>query len=173
MSLRFCEAHMTDYESHLSAYTAGKDPIAMQQQAPIILEKLVDGLTEAKLKERPAPEKWSVGEILAHLAEDELATSWRYRQMIEHCGCELASFDQDQWAQLGDYASWNPKEALELFRLLRAANVRMLAHLSSEDWQKYGIHTERGKLTVGDLARHMAGHDMNHIDQVRRILDRR
>ena len=161
---------MTHYQARLSAYTAGKDPVAMQQQAPIILAMLVDGLAEGKLKARPAPGKWSVGEILAHLAEDELATSWRYRQMLEHCGCDLASFDQDQWAQLGDYASWNPKEALELFRLLRGANLRMLAHLSSEDWQKFGIHAERGKITVADLARHMAGHDMNHIDQVRRIL---
>lgn len=163
---------MTHYQARLSAYTAGKDPVAMQQQAPIILAMLVDGLAEGKLKARPAPGKWSVCEILAHLAEDELATSWRYRQMLEHCGCDLASFDQDQWAQLGDYASWNPKEALELFRLLRGANLRMLAHLSSEDWQKYGIHAERGKITVADLARHMAGHDMNHIDQVRRILGR-
>ena len=48
----------------------------------------------------------------------------------------------------------------------------MLAKLNSEDWQKYGIHAERGKITVADLARHMAGHDINHIDQVRRILGR-
>lgn len=163
---------MTDYQALLSAYTAGKNPIAMQQEAPAILERLIDGQAEAELKMRPAPGKWSVGEILAHLAEDELATSWRYRQMIEHCGCDLASFDQDQWAQLGDYASWNPKEALELFRLLRWANLRMLSQLGAEDWQKYGIHAERGKITVSDLARHMAGHDLNHIDQVRRILGR-
>jgi DinB family protein len=133
---------------------------------------LIDGLSDSKLQARPAPGKWSVGEILAHLAEDELATAWRYRQMIEHRGCALASFARDQWARLGDYASWNPKEALELFRWLRAANLRMLAQLGSEDRQKYGVHAERGELTVSDLVRHMAGHDMNHIDQVRRILSR-
>lgn len=164
---------MPDYQARLSAYTAGNDPIAMQQEAPIILEELINGFSETKLKESPAPGKWSVGEILAHLAEDELATSWRYRQIIEHPGCELASFDQDQWARLGNYPSWDPKEALELFRLLRSANVRMLSQLGTEDWQKYGIHAERGKITVSDLARHMAGHDMNHIDQVRRILGRK
>lgn len=163
---------MSDYQSRLQAYASGKDPIAMQQEAAVILATLIDGMSDAKLQTRPAPEKWSVGEILAHLAEDELATAWRYRQMIEHNGCELASFDQDQWAQLGHYASWNPKEALELFRLLRDANLRMLARLSSEEWQKFGVHAERGKITVSDLARHMAGHDMNHIDQIRRILGR-
>jgi len=163
---------MRDYQARLNAYSAGKDPIAMQREAPLTLAALIDGVTERDLRTRPALGKWSVGEILAHLAEDEIATAWRYRQMIEHCGCDLASFDQDQWAQLGNYASWEPKEALELFRLLRGANLRMLAQLNSDDWQKFGIHAERGKITVSDLARHMAGHDMNHIDQIRRILAR-
>lgn len=163
---------MPDYQARLNTYTDGQEPLAMQQETPAILLELIDGVNETKLQARPAPGKWSVGEILAHLAEDELATSWRYRQMIEHCGCDLASFDQDQWADLGNYASWNPKEALELFRLLRVANLRMLRRLGADDWQKFGIHAERGKITVTDLARHMAGHDMNHIDQVRRILGR-
>ena len=88
----------------------------MQHEAPVILKRLIEGVSDSKLQARPAPGKWSVGEILAHLAEDELATAWRYRQMIEHPGSELASFDQDLWAKLGGYASWNPKEALELFR---------------------------------------------------------
>ena len=83
---------MSDYQSRLQAYTSGKDPIAMQQEAPVILATLIGGMSDAKLQTRPGPEKWSVGEILAHLAEDELATAWRYRQMIEHNGCELASF---------------------------------------------------------------------------------
>ena len=163
---------MTDYQARLNAYTEGRDPIAMQRQAPLTLAELIDGVSEADLQARPAPGKWSVGEILAHLAEDEIATAWRYRQMIEHCGCDLAPFDQDQWAQLGNYASWNPREALELFRLLRTANLRMLGQLSVADWQKFGVHAERGNITVSDLARHMAGHDMHHIDQIRRILAR-
>lgn len=161
---------MSHYQARLDAYTEGKDPISMQLQAVATLTKLISTVRDEDLRARPAPGKWSVGEILAHMAEDELATSWRYRQMIEHCGCDLASFDQDQWAELGDYASWNPNEALELFRLLRNANLRLLARLSSQEWQKFGIHAERGRITVSDLARHMAGHDMNHIDQIRRIL---
>jgi len=125
---------MSDYQTRLNAYTEGGDPIAMQREAPATLTQLLRGVTATDLQRRPAPGKRSVGEILAHLAEDELATSWRYRQMIEHCGCELASFDQDQWAQLSDYTSWDPNEALELFRLLRDANLRMLERLSSDEW---------------------------------------
>ena len=90
--------------------------------------------------------------------------------MIEHSGATLPGFDQDEWAKLGDYDSWPPREALEMFRLLREANLRMFARLTPEEWQRYGIHAERGRMTVADLARHMAGHDLNHIHQVRRLL---
>jgi uncharacterized damage-inducible protein DinB len=160
------------YKTRLAGYTAGKDPIAMQREAPQMLASLIDGIAEAELTRRPAPGKWSVTEILAHLAEDELTSTWRYRQMLEHDGLELRGFDQDLWARVGDYASWKPQDALAMFRLLREANLRMFAHLTPEQWQRYGVHSERGKLTVRDLCRHMAAHDINHIEQVRRILAR-
>jgi DinB superfamily len=160
----------TGYATRLLAYTEGKDPLAMQSDAPSILADLIRGVLPAKLTARPAPDKWSVGEILAHLAEDELTSSWRYRQMLEHSGIALAGFDQDLWAKLGKYSEWKPQESLEMFRLLREANLRLLGALSPDQWQCFGVHTERGKITVRDLARHMAGHDINHIEQMRLIL---
>ena len=124
------------------------------------------------LRRKPSPEKWSVLEILAHLAEDELTSSWRYRQMIEHSGLSLMGFDQDKWAALGDYRSWDAREALEMFRLLREANLRLLRRLTSKEWEAEGHHMERGRVTVRDLARHMAAHDVNHILQIERLLGR-
>jgi hypothetical protein len=59
-----------------------------------------------------------------------------------------------------------------MFRLLREANLRMLSRLTDDEWQRSGIHAERGRITVRDLARHMAGHDVNHVDQIRAILAR-
>jgi DinB superfamily len=159
------------YKARLDAYLADEDPIAMQRAAPHTLACLIDGAPDEMLSRRPAPGKWSVRAILAHLAEDELVTSWRYRQMIEHSGATLLGFDQDEWARLGDYDAWTPRDALEMFRLLREANLRMLARLTPEEWQRYGMHAERGRITVQDLARHMAGHDVNHINQVRRSLE--
>jgi uncharacterized damage-inducible protein DinB len=160
------------YKMRLETYVAGKDPIAMQREATRTLAALIEGEPEGKLLQRPAPGKWSVTEILAHLAEDELTSSWRYRQMLEHDAPGLFAFDQDLWARVGDYASWKPEDALAMFRLLREANLRMFAHLTPEQWQRYGRHAERGKLTVRDLCCHMAAHDINHIDQVRGILAR-
>lgn len=160
-----------DYRRRLSHYVEGRDPLEMQRAAPGRLARLVAGAAEERLGRRPAPGRWSVREILAHLAEDELATSWRYRQMIEHDGETLLGFDQDQWARLGDYRSWNSAEALEMFRLLREANLRLLGRLSAEQWERSGVHAERGRITVRDLARHMAGHDLNHMLQVEALLE--
>jgi len=144
--------------------------IAAHREAPAVLAGLIDGVPKDTLARPPAPGKWSVAAILAHLAEDEVVTMWRYRQMIENDGVALAGFNQDEWARLGSYDSWTPRDALALFRLLREANLRMLERLTPAEWQRGGVHAERGPMTVESLARHMAGHDANHIQQIRSIL---
>jgi len=158
------------YEANLGASTQGKIPLAIQSDAPRSIAELIAGVPEQALQERPLPDKWSVGEIIAHLAEDELVSSWRYRQMIEKSGCVLSAFDQDARARLGDYSSRKPWDSLLLFRLLREANLRMLNQLTANEWERFGFHAERGKITVRDLVWHMAGHDMNHLDQIEAIL---
>jgi hypothetical protein len=163
-------ADSSDYSSRLLAYTEGKNPLAMQREMPALLAGLIADVEPARLTVPPAPGKWSVGEILAHLAEDELTTTWRYRQMIESPGVALAGFDQELWAMLGNYRSWTPRDGLEMFRLLREANLRMLELLTPEQWECYGNHAERGRISVRSLAQHMAGHDRNHLDQIRCIL---
>jgi uncharacterized damage-inducible protein DinB len=159
-----------EYEARFESYIVGRDWMKMQRDAPGRIAAIVEGIAEEWLQRKPAPGKWSVGEILAHLAEDELSSSWRYRQMIEHDGDALQSFDQDLWARLADYAAWNPRDALTLYGLLREANVRLLDGLSQEQWECSGIHVERGRITVRQLARHMAAHDVNHIEQIKRLL---
>lgn len=159
------------YRKRLAGYTEGQDPLTIQRETPATLARLIDGVSDQQLRHRPSPDKWSVTEILAHLAEDELATSWRYRQMIEHDGATLHGFDQELWARLGNYATWNAGDALQLFRLLREANLRMLTTLLPEEWDRSGIHAERGNLTVRELVRHMAAHDVNHIKQIELLLE--
>lgn len=160
----------SEYLARIREYAQGKDPLAAQRQAPTVLDKLLAHASDERLTIRPSADKWSIGEILAHLAEDEIATAWRYRQMVEHSGIELAGFDQDMWARIGGYSSRSPHESLTLFRLLRQANLQFLDGLTQEQWQCFGTHTERGRITVKDLAVHMAGHDANHIEQISRIL---
>jgi hypothetical protein len=167
---------MTDfaaYQARILSYTKGKDPLTMQREMPNLLAELLVGIPSAKLAARPAPGKWSIGEIVAHLSETEWAASWRYRQMIEQPGVALPGYDQDLWEQLGDYSSRRLEDSLQTFRLLRAANLRMFARLTPEQWESHGIHSERGPMTVRTLAAQMAGHDRNHFEQIEKILGRR
>ncbi len=163
-------ATAAEYKARILSYMEGKDPIAVQRETPELLAKLVNGVPKDKLRARPAADKWSVGELLAHFAEAEMGAFWRYRQMIEHNGSQLLSYDQELWSRLGDYASTDPNDSLQLFTLLRRANVGMFGRLTPEEWQGHGLHTERGEMSVRDLATQIAGHDLNHLQQVKAIL---
>jgi uncharacterized damage-inducible protein DinB len=163
-------ASPAEYKARILSYVEGKDPIAVQRQTPELLAQMMVGLPEAKLQARPAAGKWSVAELLAHLAEAEIGASWRYRQMIEDNGAPLAPYDQQLWHDLGSYASRNPAESLQLFRLLRENNLRMFENLTDEQWERYGVHAERGKMSVRDLVQQIAGHDLNHLEQIRNSL---
>ena len=158
------------YKARILGLMEGKDAVAVQRATASELAKLINGVPAEKLSRRPTPEKWSVTEILAHLAEGEITSSWRYRQMLERDGCTLPGYDQNLWNRLGSYASRKPQDSLAQFRLLRDANLQMFENLTPEEWEKHGIHTERGRMTVRDLAVQIAGHDINHLAQIEAIL---
>jgi DinB superfamily len=158
------------YITRLLGNVKGKDPVRILRDTPRLLAELIHAHTADSLRKPPASGKWSVSEILAHLSETELAAAWRYRQMLEHSGTNIIPYDQDLWAQWSDYSTCDPKESLEQFRLIRERNLKLLSRLSPEQWEKYGIHGERGKETVRRLAEMAAGHDINHLQQIEKIL---
>lgn len=158
------------YKTRILALMESKDPVTVQRETANQMARLIAGIPAEKLRQRPAPDKWSVAEILAHLSEAEIGSSWRYRQMIEHDGAPLSSYDQDLWESLGEYTSRDAEKSLQLFRLLREANLRMFDKLTPNEWQRHGIHAERGRMSVRDLAVQIAGHDINHVEQIRKIL---
>ena len=159
-----------DYLARIREQAQGKDPLTAQAHSPALTSELIANIPARRLTTRPASDKWSVSEILAHLAEDEIATAWRYRQIVEYPGIALAGFDQDLWANLGNYAARDPHDSLHLYRLLRETNLHFLRALTPEQWNYFGIHAERGRISVRDLAKHMVGHDANHIAQIQKIL---
>ena len=159
-----------EYKARILKPVEGKDPVAIQRGTADELERLMKGVPGERLSARPAPDKWSVAEVLAHLSEAEISAFWRYRQIIEHDGCTLAPYGQDLWAELGHYGSRDPQQSLQLFRLLRETNLRMFDSLTEEQWQRRGVHAERGPMTVRDLALQLAGHDVNHLAQIKAIL---
>lgn len=158
------------YKQRMYGYVAGREPVKLQAAAPAKLAKLLKGVTPAKARKRPAPGKWSIAEIVAHLADTEVAMGWRVRMVLSQPGEAIQPFDQDAWAAAMRYEKRDPRKSLEQYRGLREANVALLKSLTPEDWKKSAMHPERGEQTVRTIAEMTAGHDINHLSQIERIL---
>jgi len=148
----------------------GKDPLKTQSATPKTLESLLKRAPASKLRKRPAPDKWSVAEILAHLADTEIVVGWRIRSILGAPGTAIQAFDQDAWAAAGNYAKRDPRKSIEQFRAVREANLALYKSLSPEQWKHFGLHAERGEESLQRILHMMAGHDINHILQIERIL---
>jgi hypothetical protein len=159
-----------EYIQRILGNLAGQDGLKVQAATAKKLERLVKGAPAAKLHKRPAPDKWSVVEILAHLGDAEIVIGWRMRSILGAPGTPIQAFDQDAWVAAGHYAKRDPRKCLEQFRAVREANLALLKSLTPEQWKHYGMHTERGQETVEHIVRLMAGHDLNHLQQIERIL---
>ena len=114
-----------------------------------------------------APGKWTVAEILCHLADTEIAFSFRWRQALAEENHVVQPFDQDHWAR--HYATMPGEQALQAFVALRRWNSILLDRLSPGDWERRVTHPERGELTFRTLVETMAGHDLNHLKQLEKI----
>jgi hypothetical protein len=158
------------YIQRILGYVKGQDAIKVQGATAAKLKKAIAGLTPSQLKWRPEPAKWSIAEIVAHLADAEIVASWRMRSVIGENGITIQPFDQDAWASVFNYQSRDTKRSLELFRVLRENNLAMLKEISPETWDNYGMHLERGQESIAHLARMFAGHDTNHLLQIERII---
>ena len=157
------------YVGRIRGYVAGKDPMRVQAATPGRIRKLVRRLPARRLKRRPAPGKWSIAEILAHLADCELMAYYRVRMILGAPGTKIQAFDQDVWAKVGRYRERDARKSLEMFSLLREHNLALLRSLSPRQWNQYGVHQERGKETVARVAEMFAGHDLNHLKQIERL----
>jgi uncharacterized damage-inducible protein DinB len=158
------------YTHRILATLGDRDPLLVLQETPAKLAELVKAQPAEALTSRPAPGKWSVTEILAHLADTEMVLGFRVRLMLGQPGVPIQAFDQDVWAAFSRYDQILAAESLERIIVDRRANVRLLRSLSPAQLQQHGMHTERGHETVAHVLNMWAGHDLNHRAQVQRIL---
>lgn len=148
----------------------GQEPLKVQAATAKKIEKLLKSAPPAKLRQRPAPDKWSIAEIVTHLADTEIVGGFRMRMILGAPGTPIAAFDQDAWVAAGHYDKRDARKSLEHFRTIREANLALLKTLTPEQWKHHGIHSERGQETIEHIVRMFAGHDINHTKQIERIL---
>lgn len=161
--------HAEAYIRALLELLGDRDPWAVQESLVDRLREATAGLSEESLRRREAPGKWSVMEVIGHLADSEWVAGYRYRATLAEDGPDLAGYDQDLWVRgLGSHrASLEP--TLGRLRMLRQWNLELLRTLSAEDWQRIGHHSERGEESVDQLFRLLAAHDLVHLRQIERI----
>jgi uncharacterized damage-inducible protein DinB len=158
------------YTQRLLSYTEGQDPLAVQRSTPDKLAAVIKSLDRNQLSARPEPGRWSIAEILAHLADTELVISWRIRQTLSSNGTTIQAYDQDVWAKTFKYEDRDPQASLNTFRMLRDNNLALLNTVPKDLLENYGLHQERGKEPVTHVIRMVAGHDVNHLQQIERIV---
>ncbi len=161
---------------HAAAYVAAildllgdKEPLTVLRETPSALRKAIDGISTGKLRQPERPGKWSIGQVLQHLADSELVWGWRLRLILAQDRPTLTGYDQDRWAERLRYADSDPAQALEEFVTLRRANLRLLERASPADLKRVGVHIERGEESLEHQRRLYAGHDLMHLAQLARI----
>lgn len=147
----------------------GRDPIGVLRQMPQDLRDAVGPLSSDDLRTAEAAGKWSINEVMQHLADSDLVFGWRIRLVLSQDRPVIAGYDQDRWAGRLRYADGDPVEALERFSVLRRSNVRLLEPASEDDLRRTGLHTERGEESLARIIRLYAGHDLLHLRQIERI----
>ena len=159
-----------EYRERILSYVATAEPLELQQATLDKLGHLIEPPTAAQIRKRPEAGKWSIAEIVAHLADTELVVGYRIRLILGAPGTPIQAFDQDAWLVALHYDKREVRKSFEQFRVLREANLALLRTITPEQWKQYGAHAERGRETIETIVRMNAGHDVNHLKQIERIL---
>jgi len=147
-----------------ASFIGARDPLEVTRATPAQLENLLHAVGPKKSIDAPAPGKWSVRDILCHLADCEVVFAFRLRQALSEDNHVIQPFDQDKWA--ATYARYDAPAALAVFSAVRQWNLALIAGLKAEDFDKSLNHPERGDMTLRVVVETMAGHDLNHLLQV-------
>lgn len=143
----------------IAKYAAGYDEV-MQS---------LEGFPAESLTAHPLPGKWSACEIVHHLADSEMASALRLRQLLDEDHPVIHGYDQDNRATRLKYNERDMAPAFDALRGARATTTQLLALMTDDDWQREGTHTESGRYTAEDWLKIYAAHAHNHAAQIRRL----
>ncbi|CAN5709970.1 hypothetical protein BH23GEM9_BH23GEM9_17620 [soil metagenome] len=158
-----------EYVAAVLALLGSGDPFEVLETTSGALRAAVAGLSAAQLRIAERPGKWSIRQVLRHLADSEIVWAYRLRMILAQDRPALQGYDQDAWAERLGYADSDPAESLTEFALLRRSNLRILERASEADRKRVGLHVERGEESLDHLLSLYAGHDLLHLRQLERI----
>ena len=162
-------AQTAAYVAALLGLIGDRDPVSVLQETPGKLQRFLETIPDGIATKPEAPGKWSIAQVIQHLADSDLVGGFRLRMVLAHDRPPLVGYDQDLWADRLGYADVEVREALDQFIALRRANMRLWAHLSADDLARIGMHAERGEESLDHIRRLYAAHDLLHLRQLDRI----
>jgi hypothetical protein len=163
-------AAASTYVRALLDVLGSRDPLDVMGEILPWLTTRLRGVAEPVLRRPEAPGKWSVIEVIQHLADSDLVAGFRVRMVLSEERPLLQGYDQDRWASELRYREVPIALALDQLRSLRAANLHLWKQLTPQQLERVGLHAERGPESVGHILRLMGSHDLVHRQQIDRIL---
>lgn len=158
-----------DYMRKIDGYRAGRAPLPLLKTGPSKIARAVAGLRKDQLRRRPAPGKWSINEIVGHLVDTEYVYGFRLRMALSESGRPVPAYDQDTWTKILGHQRRSAPQMMDAIQMMRGTTLELVKSVPRRTWNRYGLHPERGKETVRRTLELVAGHDLNHLDQIRAI----
>lgn len=147
--------------------------LAIDQLAatPEILRMLMAGMTEEQATWKPAPDRWSVAEVIAHLSHIE-GHGFRVRidQILAEDNPEVVPYEQDEYAAAGLYAGKDPEETFAHWEEQREEALEALRDLETADLERTATHPTLGRFTLDQMLHEWAFHDLSHIRQITELV---
>lgn len=134
-----------------------------------LIAVVTTGAAGPELDFTPGPGRWSIRQIICHLADSEMVGADRFRRIIAEDNPTILVYDQDAWAEKLDYRRRKISHAIESFRRVRSENYELLKELSEAVYARAGTHSVRGVLTLLDLLRIYAEHAESHARQIQDV----
>ncbi len=159
----------TSYVRALLDLLGDRDPLAVVEATPTELERAVAGLDDERLRRPEKPGKWSINEVVAHLADSDLVWGYRLRRVLAEERPQITGYDQDLWANRLRYREATLADSLTLLAANRAGNLRLIRAATPAELERAGVHTERGDESVAHMLKLYAAHDLVHLRQIERI----
>jgi tRNA-binding protein len=158
-----------EYTARLLSLSDGLDPFAVLVGTPGRIGALIAGRGVEELQWRPADGRWSIAQLVSHLADADIVFAYRARMILSAPGRPIEAYDQNDWVASQHAERSDAHASLALFRALRLSTVRLLRSLTEEELDRYGVHAERGRESLRHLLALHAGHDRNHLAQIERL----
>ena len=140
--------------------------ISLLEKTPILLETLLRDLHGELLHWKPAADRWSISEVLAHLAALESVYADRALRVVAEDSPMLMKYDLAGACARGDYARGSAGENLALFTRTRLSTLAMLTGLPGSAGERIGVHSELGAITLTQMLNEWAHHDLGHLRQI-------